>query len=224
MTNLVVYMLQMMSNPSYVLLVITLSLNLSVLGVEQLVLEDILKSQQYTDSFCGTLIAHAYFLGTFFMLIGAAWIDNSANYVKVSRISSVICALSISIFSISIILPNIKSVILVTNVMASFGCSLMYPALLQVSLRSATTILPEATVSAIVMVLQQTISGILMNLLGPLRKLSSTTSGYQAPMIIFSCTLMIVNLLYVTSFKAPSREKLQQRLAYNNRELLVNEV
>lgn len=214
----------MMSNPSYVLLVITLSLNLSTLGIEQLVLEDILKSQQYSDSFCGTLIAHAYFFGTFFMLMGAAWIDNSANYVKVSRISSVICALCISMFNISIILPNIKNVILVTNVMASFGCSLMYPALLQVGLRSAVTILPEATVSAIVIVLQQTISGILMNLLGPLRKLSSPSAGYQAPMIIFSCILVIVNVLYVTSFKAPSREQLQRRLMSNNRELLVNEV
>lgn len=212
-----------MSNPSYVLLVITLSLNLSTLGVEQLVLEDILRSQQYSDSFCGTLIAHAYFLGTFFMLMGATWIDNSANYVKVSRISSVICALCISLFNISVILPNIKNVILVTNVMASFGCSLMYPALLQVGLRSAVTILPEATVSAIVIVLQQTISGILMNLMGPLRKLSSSPAGYQAPMIIFSCIIMIVNFLYVTSFKAPSREQLQRRLMSNTRELLVNE-
>lgn len=213
-----------MTNPSYVLLVITLSLNLSTLGIEQLVLEDILKSVQYSDSFCGTLIAHAYFFGTFFMLMGAAWIDNSANYVKVSRISSLICALCISTFNISIILPNIKNVILVTNVMASFGNSLMYPALLQVGLRSAVTILPEATVTAIVIVLQQTISGILMNLLGPLRKLSSQQSGYEAPMIIFSCISMIVNFLYITSFKAPSREQLQRRLVSNNRELLVNEV
>lgn len=201
----------MMSNPSYVLLVITLSLNLSTLVVEQLVLDQILRAQNYSDSFCGTLIAHAYFFGTFFMLMGAAWVDNSANYVKVSRIASVMCALSIATFNISIIVPNIKNVIIVTNVMASFGCSIMYPALFQVSLRSAVTILPEATVAAIIIVLQQTISGILMNLLGPLRKLS-TENGYQAPMIIFACILMIMNIMYVSSFKAPSREELRQKL------------
>lgn len=213
----------MLSDPSFVLLMITLSLNISTLGIEQLVLEDILHSQQYSDSFCGTLIAHAYFFGTFFMLMGAAWIDNSANYVKVSRISSIICALSIAIFNISIIVPNIKNVILVTNIMASFGCSLMYPALLQVSLRSAVSILPEATVSAIVIVLQQTIQGIMMNSLTPLKKLSPTPGGYQAPLIIFSCIVMIVNILYTTSFKAPSREELQSRLRdSSNRVILPN--
>lgn len=193
------------------------------MGVEQLVLEQILRAQQYSDSFCGTLIAHAYFFGTFFMLMGAAWVDNSANYVKVSRISSIICALSIATFNISIILPNIKNVILVTNVMASFGASLMYPALLQVGLRSAVTILPEATVSAIVIVLQQVISGILMNLFSPLKKLSPTPDGYQAPMVIFSCLITIVNILYVTSFKAPSREELQRKLRLDEREILFDE-
>jgi hypothetical protein len=146
------------------------------------------------------------------MLMGAAWVDNSANYVKVSRIASMICAISIATFNISIILPNIKSVILVTNVMASFGCSLMYPALFQVCLRSATTILPEASVSAIIIVLQQTLSGILMNLFSPLKKLSSEPGGYQAPMIIFACILMLINMLYATSFRAPSRDELRAKL------------
>lgn len=213
-----------MSNSSYVLLVFTLALNLSVNGTEQLVLDEILRSQLYSDAFCGTLIAHAYFFGTFFMLMGAAWIDNSANFVKVSRISSIICALAIATFNISVILPDIKNVILVTNVMASFGCSFMYPALLQVGLRGAVTILPEATVTAIVIVLQQIISAICMNLLRPLKRLSPTPQGYQAPLIIFACTVMIVNILYATSFRAPSREELQEKLRkYGDRSVLVNE-
>lgn len=213
----------MMSNPSYVLLMITLSLNVATITVEQIQLDDILLSQRYDSSFCGTLIAHAYFFGTFFMLMGAAWVDNSANYVKVSRIASVICALALATFNISIILPDIKNVIIVTNVLASFGCSIMYPALLQVSLRSAVTILPEATVAAIAVVLQQTISCMLLNLLSPLKKISGYHDGYQAPMVIFAGVIMIVNLLYVTSFKAPSREDLQRRLRSNDREFLVNE-
>ena len=214
----------MISNSSYVLLLITLSLNQSTLSVEQLILDDILSTHQYSDAFCGTLIAHAYFFGTFFMLMGAAWVDNSANYVKVSRISSMICALSVVTFNISIILPNIKNVILMTNVMASFGCSLMYPALLQVCIRSAVTILPEATVTAIILVLQQLISGVLMNLLNPLKKLSPSPKGYEAPMIMFACFAMIINLLYATSFKAPSRENLQQRLReLGDRTMLVSE-
>lgn len=213
----------MLSNPSYVLLLLTLSINTSVLNAEQLVLESILKTQQYSDSFCGTLIAHAYFFGTFFMLMGAAWVDNSANYVKVSRISCVISALSIATFSISIILPNIKNVILVTNAMASFGCSLMYPALFQVALRSANSILPEATVAAIIVILQQSSSAGLMNLFGPLRALSPTPGGYQAPMLIFSCIVILINFLYVTSFRAPSREELQRRLRSDDRELIVDQ-
>lgn len=158
------------------------------------------------------------------MLMGAAWIDNSANYVKVSRISSMICALSIATFNISVLLPNIKNVILVTNVMASFGCSLMYPALFQVCLRGAVTILPEATVAAIIIVLQNTMSSILMNFIAPLKKLSPKPDGYQAPLIIFACIVMIVNILYTTSFKAPSREELQSKLQNTgNRTVLVNE-
>lgn len=210
----------MMSNASYVLLLITLSLNNSTLNVEQFVLEDILKDQHYSNSFCGTLIAHAYFFGTFFMLMGAAWIDNSANYVKVSRIASALCALSIATFNISIVLPDIKNVILVTNVMASFGCSLMYPALLQVGMRSAVTILPESTVAAIVNVLQNTISTLLMNLMSPLKKLST---GYQAPLITFACMIMVTNLIYVTYFKAPNREELQRKLREGDRTYLVDE-
>jgi hypothetical protein len=202
----------MISDPNYVLLLLALSFNCSSLGVTQFVLEDILQSNNYSNSFCGTLIAHAYFFGTFFMLMGAAWVDNSANYVKVSRIASIICATGIATFNISIILPNIKSLILVTNVMASFGCSLMYPALFQVCLRSATTILPEATVSAITIVLQQILSGMLMNSFGPLKRLSPEPNGYQAPMILFACVAMIINLFYATSFRAPSREELQTRL------------
>lgn len=211
-----------MSNPSYVLLMLTLAMNQSTLGTEQLVLDDILRSQDYTDSFCGTLIAHSYFFGTFFMLMGAAWVDNSANYVKVSRISSILCALGIVTFNISIILPDIKNVILVTNVMASFGCSLMYPSLFQVGLRSATTILPEATVSALNIVLIQIIQFILMNVLSPLEKLSYTNpKGYQAPMIIFSFIIMIMNIFYVTYFTAPSREELQRKLRMEDRESII---
>lgn len=212
----------MMSNPSYVLLMLNLAMNQSTLGTEQLVLDDILRSQNYTDSFCGTLIAHSYFFGTFFMLMGAAWVDNSANYVKVSRISSILCALGIVTFNISIILPDIKNVILVTNVMASFGCSLMYPSLFQVGLRSATTILPEATVSALNIVLIQIIQFILMNVLSPLEKLSYTNpKGYQAPMIIFSFIIMIMNIFYVTYFTAPSREELQRKVRMEDRESII---
>lgn len=219
----------MLTTPSYILLVLTLSLNLSTSNVEQLVLNEILIASNYEDSFCGTLIAHSYFFGTFFMLMGAAWVDNSANFVKVSRISSVMCALSIATFNISIILPDIKNVIIVTNVMASFGTSIMYPALMQVSLRSAVSILPEATVTAIVIVSQQIISALLMNLLSPLRRFSPDSSsetskaGYQAPMILFACLLMIVNILYVSSFTAPSREYLQSKLRLKeDREVIVD--
>lgn len=214
----------MLSNPSYVMLILTLAINTQSLGIVQLELENILKGQQYTNSFCGTLIAHSYFFGTFFMLMGAAWVDNSANYVKVSRIASIICALSIATFNISVLLPNIKNVILVTNVMAAFGCSLMYPALFQVCVRGAATILPEATVAALIIVTQQLMSGVLLNCLTPLQKWSPTPDGYQAPMIIFACVLMIVNFLYTTSFRAPSREELQTRLRnYGSRTILVNE-
>lgn len=214
----------MLTNPSYVLLLITIAFNLSVLGAEQLDLDNILLLQKYDENFCGVLIAHAYFFGTFFMLMAAAWIDNSANYVKVSRISSMLCALCVAMFNISIIIPDIKNVILVTNVMASFGCSLMYPALLQVCLRAAASILPESTVSAIIIILQQITMLVIMTLLGPLKEFSPQPGGYQAPMIIFSCTVMILNLLYITSFNAPSRDKLHEKLrALGSREVLVNE-
>lgn len=213
----------MMTHPSFVLLVATIALNQATLGAEQLVLEDVLKASGYGNLFCGVLIAHAYFFGAFFMLMGATWVDNSTNYVKVSRIASALCALTILTFNTSILLPNIKNVILGTNIMASFGCSLMYPSLLQVALRSSVTIIPEAAVPAIVIVLQQGFACLLMNLLTPLKELSPRPNGYQAPMIIFSCITMIVNILYVTSFKAPSRDELQRRLRLGDRDVLVNE-
>lgn len=213
----------MLSNPSYVLLILTLSLNQSAMGAVQLVLEDILKIQKYNNSFCGTLIAHSYFFGAFFMLMGGAWIDNSANYVKVSRIACAICALAIFTFNISLLLPNIKNVILTTNILAAFGSSLIYPALLQVAFRSAMTILPEGTVAAIAIIVQQTATSIMMNLLGPLKKLSPPSNEYLAPMILFACLVMLVNMFYVTSFKAPSRDKLQRKLRSDDRDVLVNE-
>lgn len=213
----------MLSNPSYVLLLLTIAINLSIINVEQLELDNILRIQQYSNDFVGTIIAQAYFFGTFFMLMGGAWVDNSANYVKVSRISCIICGFSLVFFNMSILLPNIKNVILVSNVVASFGCSLMYPALFQVGLRSALTVLPEATVAAIIVVLQQTLSGVLMNLLGPLKSLSVKSTGYQAPLLIFSCISMLVNFLYATSFVAPSREELRKRLGADDLEQIISE-
>lgn len=214
----------MMTNRNFILVLVTFTFNLALTGVVQMNQEDILRTQGYPDSFCGALIAHSYFFGTFFTLMGAAWIDNSANYVRVSRISSLICALSIATFNISVMIPNIRDVIMATNVMASFGCSLMYPALFQVCIRCATSILPEATVSAVVIVGQQILMGILMNSLTPLKKLSPRPDGYQAPMIIFACVAMTVNSLYFSSFKAPSRDQLQARLRdLGSRTLQVDE-
>lgn len=170
------FQIQMIRDYHYVLLLLTLTLNLSILNIEQFTLEDILLTQNYSNSFCGTLIAHSYFFGTFFMLMGAAWLDNSSNYIKVSKISSIICAMCIVSFNITIAIPNIKDVIIITNLLSSFGCSLMYPALLQVAIRCATGILPEASVSALVIITQQIISVLLLNLLNPLRELTRWTN------------------------------------------------
>lgn len=162
----------MLLHPHYVLLLLALTLNLAILNIEQFTLNDILRAQSYSDSFCGTLIAHSYFFGTFFMLMGAAWLDNSSNYIKVSKISCLICAVCIVSFNISITLPNIDNIIIVTNLFAAFGCSLMYPAMLQVAIRCAIGVLPEASVSAVVIVTQQILSILLLNLLSPLRNLT----------------------------------------------------
>lgn len=178
-----------MTTPSYVTLMMTLALNSAVLGCEQLQLEDILKARGYTNPFCGLLISHAYVFGTIFMLIAAAWIDNSTNYVKVSRIACVLCVFSYTTFNISIILPNIKNIIIITNIMTSFGASLMYPALMQVSIRCARGILPEATVSAITVIMQQLLTCGLVNLLDPLRNLIKGYPDYESKLIIHSKNL-----------------------------------
>lgn len=214
----------MMTNPSYVLLLAALTINCSIVNATHVVLEDILRMQQYSNTFCGKLIAHRFFFSLFFMIMGAVWVDNSANYVKFGRISAVLCAVSTVAFNISIIIPNIKTVILVTNVMVAFGGSLMYPALFQMCLRGAATILPEATVAAITVIAQQLLAGILMNSFGPLKKMSPSPDGYQAPMIIFACVVMIVNFLYATSFRAPNRDELYARLGNSeDRAFLVEE-
>lgn len=207
-----IFSIQMMTHPSYLMLMITLALNNSALAVEQLVLEDVLRVQHYSDSFCGILIAHAYFFGTVFLLIGGFWIDNSANYIKVSRISSMFYGVGFAVFNISLLYPNSKNVIIATNIFVSLGSSVMYPALFQVCVRCAMTIFSEATVGAICIVLQQATSGPMMMLLTPLKKLSPASNIYQTPLVAFLLVLMLLNILYSALFKAPGRDELHNRL------------
>lgn len=178
----------------------------------QLIFDDILTMKGYTDAFCGTLLAHAFIFGIVFSLMGAAWVDNSQNYIAVSRLASIICGVTFVMFCVSLNFPNIKSVILVTNVLSSLGTSLMVPSLTQVCLRSAASILPEATSNAIMNIAALSLTAILINFEGPLERMSSTSNIYQVLLATFSFIVMIVNILYAATFRFPKRERLQQLL------------
>ncbi|KAG9509257.1 Solute carrier family 49 member A3, partial [Fragariocoptes setiger] len=201
----------MMTDISYLMLHLTLAINIALINVEQLQLEDILKAQDYSDSFCGTLIAHSYFFGIFFMLIAAFWIDNSSNITKVSRISAILCGLSIIAFNVSMLFPDIRSIILATNIMTSFGSSLLYPALMQVAIRCANGILAEATVSSVALAFQQILMSLLVNLISPLSRMSDT-SPYLYPMIVFLTITSVVNTIYVVFFTVPNKARLQEKI------------
>lgn len=162
----------MLNQPHFILLLLTLTVNLSVASSQQLLLEDILKVQDYSNSVCGTLIAHAYLFGTFFMLIGAAWLDASPNHVRISKISAAANAIFLVMFNLSLLKPNIKSILIVTNLLSSFGTSIMYPSLFQVAIKSAMGILPEATVSALTTITQQILAVLFLNLLTGLKKIT----------------------------------------------------
>lgn len=202
----------MLTNPSYVLLLITISLNTSTIGDLQITLDDILRSHGYSDTFCGLLISHAFIFGIAFSLIGAAWVDNSSNYITVSRMASILYAITYVAFSFSLDFPDIKSVILVTNIFTSFGNSLVIPSLIQVSLRSAASILPEATVAALNLFINQTFAAILLNLEPLMRQVSPRDDEYKTLLISFAILVLLVNLLYSATFKMPKRKNLQEKL------------
>lgn len=202
----------MMTNPSFVTLIITVSLNTSTMNDIQIILDDILRSHGYSDTFCGILISHAFIFGIAFSLIGAAWLDNSSNYITVSRMASVLYGFMFVVFCISLDFPNIKSVILVTNIFASFGNSLVVPALIQVSLRSASSILPEATVAALTLFMNQIFAALLINFEPLMRNLSPQNDEYRVLLVSFGAIVLFVNILYASTFKKPKRKHLKDRL------------
>lgn len=202
----------MLTNPCYVLLLITISLDTSTMNDLQIILDDILRSHGYSDTFCGILISHAFIFGIAFSLIGAAWVDNSSNYITVSRMASVLYAFTFVALCLSLDFPRIKSVILVTNIFASFGNSLVLPALIQVSLRSAASILPEATVAALNLFINQTLAAILINFEPLMRRVSPNEDEYRTLLISFASLVLIVNLLYAITFKKPKRKYLLEKL------------
>lgn len=218
----------MLKNASFFLLLINFSLNTSALGAIQLILEDILGTKGYTDDFCGILLSHSYIFGIFFLLIGAAWVDNSSNYINVSRTASLLYGLTFIAFCASLNFSDIHSLILITNVLVSFGNSIVIPALTQVGLRCAATVLPEATVAAISTAMVQIAGALLINLEGPLKQVSPANNIYGTQLSLFAFIVVLFNVLYAVTFKVPHREDLQQQVSErlslrNPREILVNE-
>lgn len=218
----------MLSNGSFLLLLLNFSINSSALSALQLIFEDILGAKGYSDVFCGELLSHSYIFGIVFLLIGAAWVDNSSNYIGVSRTASLLYGLTFIGFCASLNYPGIHSVIIVSNVLVSFGNSIVIPALTQVCLRCAATILPEAIVSALSVFMAQSAGAILINLEGPLKSLSSIDNTYGVQLAVFAFLVVLLNLLYAITFKVPCRDQLQQHVSErislrNPREVLREE-
>lgn len=181
----------------------------------QLNQEDILSKQNYSNSFCGALIAQGYFLNFFFKLIGATWVDNSANYIRVGRIGAILFAISAAFFYTSILMPNIPNIIETANILLTFTNSVTDPAISQVMFRSASGVLQESSTAAVNVLIQQVATIVIIYSLEPLKSLSIGTNSYQAPLLIFASLIMIINFSYNAFFKPPTREKLQNKLGPN---------
>lgn len=202
----------MLSQPSFLLVLLTYSFNISVTTAYVTFLEDIMRAQNYSNKFCGLLIAQNYLFGTFFLFIGAIWIDKSSNYINLSRYIVMIVAAAFVGFFLSIIRPDNQYIILVANTLNSFGGSLMCLAIIQVAIRSASTILPEATVMATLKVPMQMLTAILINFIALTRRLSPAYNTYLVPMVALSILAIAINHTYAAFFKFPSREELQSKL------------
>lgn len=190
--------------------------DLTAISVVQINLQDVLSKQHYSDSFCGILIAHGYFFGIFFSIIGATFVDNASNYILVSRITSIVYSVTLAVFYVSLLLPDIALIIVATNIVAALGISVMTPAATQLSLRSAITILPEASVSALLVILCQSSSTILLYFMEPLKSLSRNPGEYDAPILILVSAVVVINLAFALFFRMPNRFKLQNKLKTDN--------
>lgn len=205
--------MQMLNNPSFVLLLFTIALNTSGLQTIQSFLEDILNSQGYNDDFVGDLLFQSYMFGILFLLIGAAWVDNSSNYVGVSRTSSLIFSLTFIFFCATLNFKNLQTWIIVSNLVVSLGISLCIPAITQVGLRCAATILPEATVSGLMVLITQISGTFLINTGHPLKTISPPNDSYLSQLSFMAFIVTISNVLYAISFKVPHREDLQHQIS-----------
>lgn len=203
----------MLNNRSFVLLLFTLALNTSAVNTIQTFLEDILNSQGYNDDFVGDLLFHSYMFGILFLLIGAAWVDNSSNYVGVSRTSSLIFTLTFIFFCATLNFRDFQTWIIVSNLVVSLGISLSVPALTQVGLRCAATILPEATVSGLIVLITQIGGTLLINTGSPLKSISPSNDSYLSQLSFMAVFVSLLNVLYAIGFKVPHREDLQHQIS-----------
>lgn len=212
----------MLTNPHFILLLIEFSINASSIASLQVVLEEILRSNGYSNQFCGTVISQSFILGIIFGLLSATWVDKSSDYVTICRIASLLFATGFTTFCISLNFSDIRSVILVANTFASFGSSLLMPSVIQTTFRCASGILPEATISAISILLTQSLIVLLIYLEGPLQR-SKLSEKYIVLLAFFGSIILLFNILFAFKFKEPDREQLKQKLSARVPDILNNE-
>lgn len=212
----------MLSNPYFIFLIIEFSLNVSLLSSIQIVLEEILKMNDYTNKFCGLIQSQVFILGIILSIVSAAWVDKSADYTTVCRLSSLLFAGGFATFCISLNFPDIRAVLLVVNTISTLGSSLLVPSIFQVIFRSASGILPEATVSAITILATQSITSFLIYIEGPLKNAApkSTNNKYCVLLGTFAAIVLIANISFAIKFKEPDRTKLKQNLRNRAPELM----
>lgn len=213
----------LLTNPFFIMLLAEFSLNVSATSSIQIVLEDILRRNGYSDTFCGLVLAQVFIFGIIFALLSATWIDKSSNYATISRMSSLLVALGFTTFCISLNFSDIRAVILVANTMTTFGSSILVPSLIQVTFKSASGILPEANVSAILVLTSQAMTTFLIYLEGPLKSAAPSKSKNQYSVLLatFSAMILLINFVFAIKFREPDRDKMQQRLTTRVPEILT---
>lgn len=164
----------------------------------------------YSNEFSGSIITIACIssiIGSFV----SPFLDRNFDYIRVSRIVSLVVGVSFSVHYMSQLMPNLQILIQLSNVVLSLSLSILIPLQLQAMLRPSKGLLPDASVASLNAFISVICYGLLTAILLPTKKISVKYSSekniYFLSYVCFSIVVLVTNLLYAFVFQPPIRNE-----------------
>lgn len=158
----------------------------------------------YSNEFSGILMSIGS-ITTLFGCLAGAWLDRNYDYIYVSKITSILMAITFCVHYMSQLVEDIKYVILISGIALAFFHSILIPLQMQAILRPSKGILLDASLSCL-NALVSAISNTVLTIILTLSKNYAPPGDNNLRAYIAFCTIIVVaNLAYTIGYKLPNQ-------------------